>query len=56
MAAIPELNLAPHRSRKMTASRWPLPLMPTLLDDYSLGCPAVLELPLSGGSGAVGKA
>ena len=40
----------------MTASRWPLPLMLTVLDEHSSGCPAVLQLPLAGGSGAVGRA
>lgn len=40
----------------MTASRWPLPLMLTVLDEHHSGCPAVLQLPLSGGSGAVGRA
>lgn len=37
----------------MTASRWSLPLMLTVPHEASSGCPAVLQLPLSGGLGAV---
>lgn len=40
----------------MTASRWPLPLMLTVLDELGSALLSVLQLPLSGSSGAVGRA